>query len=127
MATALSYVISYFFIAIIWVNHHHLLRFAREATSLSKGLSTKGKADLRNVESALLQRFVPDRRNALNPLCKCPHPTLHGARENFAVITMADHEGGLSKLDTFSSEEEEHLLGTLFSRQAPPDFRCHSL
>jgi hypothetical protein len=60
VATALSYVISYFFIAIIWVNHHHLLRFAREATSLSKGLSTKGKADLRNVESALLQRFVEE-------------------------------------------------------------------
>jgi uncharacterized membrane protein len=31
--TALSYAVSYFFIAIIWVNHHHLLRFAHEATS----------------------------------------------------------------------------------------------
>ena len=31
--TALSYVISYLFIAIIWVNHHHLLRFTHEATS----------------------------------------------------------------------------------------------
>src|SRR5258708_6182431 len=31
--TALSYAVSYLFIAIIWVNHHHLLRFAREATS----------------------------------------------------------------------------------------------
>ena len=29
---ALSYAVSYFFIAIIWVNHHHLLRFARTAT-----------------------------------------------------------------------------------------------
>ena len=29
---ALSYVVSYLFIAIVWVNHHHLLRFAREAT-----------------------------------------------------------------------------------------------
>src|SRR5436189_2822519 len=31
--TALSYAVSYLFIAIIWVNHHHLLRFTREATS----------------------------------------------------------------------------------------------
>ncbi|MBT9329673.1 TMEM175 family protein [Paracidobacterium acidisoli] len=30
--TALSYAVSYFFIAIIWVNHHHLLRFAHRAT-----------------------------------------------------------------------------------------------
>lgn len=28
----LSYAVSYLFIAIIWVNHHHLLRFARFAT-----------------------------------------------------------------------------------------------
>ena len=31
--TAVSYVVSYFFIAIIWVNHHHLFGFARTATS----------------------------------------------------------------------------------------------
>ena len=30
--TALSYAVSYLFIAIIWVNHHHLLRFAEHAT-----------------------------------------------------------------------------------------------
>jgi uncharacterized membrane protein len=30
--TALSYAVSYFFIAIIWVNHHHLLRFTHSAT-----------------------------------------------------------------------------------------------
>jgi len=30
--SALSYVVSYLFIAIIWVNHHHLLRFAEHAT-----------------------------------------------------------------------------------------------
>lgn len=29
---ALSYAVSYLFIAIIWVNHHHLLRFAHNAT-----------------------------------------------------------------------------------------------
>jgi uncharacterized membrane protein len=29
----LSYAVSYLFIAIIWVNHHHLLRFAHYATS----------------------------------------------------------------------------------------------
>lgn len=29
---ALSYAVSYLFIAIIWVNHHHLLGFARDAT-----------------------------------------------------------------------------------------------
>jgi uncharacterized membrane protein len=28
----LSYAVSYLFIAIVWVNHHHLLRFAEEAT-----------------------------------------------------------------------------------------------
>lgn len=31
--TALSYAVSYLFIAIIWVNHHHLFRFTHEATS----------------------------------------------------------------------------------------------
>ncbi len=31
--TALSYAVSYLFIAIIWVNHHHLLRFVYTATS----------------------------------------------------------------------------------------------
>lgn len=31
--TALSYVVSYLFIAIIWVNHHHLFKFAHEATA----------------------------------------------------------------------------------------------
>lgn len=30
--TALSYAVSYLFIAIVWVNHHHLLRFAHDAT-----------------------------------------------------------------------------------------------
>jgi uncharacterized membrane protein len=30
--TALSYAVSYLFIAIIWVNHHHLLRFPEHAT-----------------------------------------------------------------------------------------------
>jgi uncharacterized membrane protein len=31
--TALSYAVSYLFIAIIWVNHHHLLRFTHTATT----------------------------------------------------------------------------------------------
>ena len=31
--TGLSYVISYLFIAIVWVNHHHLFRYADVATS----------------------------------------------------------------------------------------------
>jgi len=31
--TALSYAVSYLFVAIIWVNHHHLLRFTHEATA----------------------------------------------------------------------------------------------
>jgi len=30
--TALSYAVSYLFIAIVWVNHHYLLRFAEHAT-----------------------------------------------------------------------------------------------
>jgi uncharacterized membrane protein len=30
--TALSYAVSYLFIAIIWVNHHHLFKFTHEAT-----------------------------------------------------------------------------------------------
>jgi uncharacterized membrane protein len=30
--TALSYLVSYYFIAIVWLNHHHLLRFCRQAT-----------------------------------------------------------------------------------------------
>ena len=30
--TALSYAVSYLFIAIIWVNHHHLLRFTHNTT-----------------------------------------------------------------------------------------------
>jgi uncharacterized membrane protein len=30
--TALSYAVSYLFVAIIWVNHHHLFRFTHEAT-----------------------------------------------------------------------------------------------
>ena len=30
--TGLSYAVSYLFIAIVWVNHHHLLRFADHAT-----------------------------------------------------------------------------------------------
>src|SRR5258705_14018471 len=29
--TGLSYAVSYLFIAIVWVNHHHLLRYATEA------------------------------------------------------------------------------------------------
>jgi uncharacterized membrane protein len=31
--TGLSYVVSYLFIAIVWVNHHHLFGYAKEATS----------------------------------------------------------------------------------------------
>jgi uncharacterized membrane protein len=31
--TGLSYVVSYLFIAIVWVNHHHLFNYADEATS----------------------------------------------------------------------------------------------
>jgi uncharacterized membrane protein len=31
--TALSYAVSYLFIAIIWINHHHLLRFVREPSN----------------------------------------------------------------------------------------------
>jgi uncharacterized membrane protein len=30
--TAISYAVSYLFIAIIWLNHHHLLRFAEQTT-----------------------------------------------------------------------------------------------
>jgi len=30
--TVISYVVSYLFIAIIWLNHHHLLRFVRHTT-----------------------------------------------------------------------------------------------
>jgi uncharacterized membrane protein len=30
--TWLSYAVSYLFIAIVWTNHHHLLRYATEAT-----------------------------------------------------------------------------------------------
>lgn len=30
--TALSYALSYLFIAIIWINHHHLMRFVRQPT-----------------------------------------------------------------------------------------------
>src|SRR5580658_7643755 len=30
--TWLSYAVSYLFIAIVWANHHHLMRFATEAT-----------------------------------------------------------------------------------------------
>src|SRR5206468_11125287 len=30
--TALSYVVSYYFIAIVWINHHHLLRFCQDAS-----------------------------------------------------------------------------------------------
>ena len=30
--TALSYVVSYYFIAIVWLNHHHLFRFFRHVT-----------------------------------------------------------------------------------------------
>ena len=30
--TAVSYAVSYLFIAIVWVNHHHLLRYADVAT-----------------------------------------------------------------------------------------------
>ena len=30
--TALSYALSYLFLAIVWVNHHHLLRYAEKAT-----------------------------------------------------------------------------------------------
>src|SRR6202020_3339491 len=31
--TGLSYAVSYLFIAIVWANHHYLLRYATEATS----------------------------------------------------------------------------------------------
>ena len=31
--TALSYVVSYYFIAIVWINHHHLLKFFPYVTS----------------------------------------------------------------------------------------------
>ena len=31
--TALSYAVSYLFIAIIWINHHHLMRFVRRPTN----------------------------------------------------------------------------------------------
>jgi uncharacterized membrane protein len=31
--TALSYAVSYLFIAIIWINHHYLMRFVREPTN----------------------------------------------------------------------------------------------
>ena len=31
--TLLSYVVSYLFVAIVWVNHHHLLRYAESATA----------------------------------------------------------------------------------------------
>src|SRR6201994_3764191 len=30
--TSLSYLVSYLFIAIVWTNHHHLMRYATEAT-----------------------------------------------------------------------------------------------
>jgi uncharacterized membrane protein len=35
--TALSYAVSYLFIAIIWINHHYLMRFVREPTNRLPG------------------------------------------------------------------------------------------
>ncbi len=35
--TLVSYVVSYAFIAIIWINHHHLLHFVRVASPPSSG------------------------------------------------------------------------------------------
>jgi uncharacterized membrane protein len=35
--TWLSYAVSYLFIAIVWTNHHHLMRYATEATPASCG------------------------------------------------------------------------------------------
>jgi uncharacterized membrane protein len=34
--TALSYVVSYTFIAIVWLNHHHLLRFTEYPSDLGQ-------------------------------------------------------------------------------------------
>jgi uncharacterized membrane protein len=31
--TWVSYVVSYLFIAIVWTNHHHLMRYATQATA----------------------------------------------------------------------------------------------
>jgi uncharacterized membrane protein len=33
----LSYAVSYIFIAIVWVNHHYLMRYAGEATRVCSG------------------------------------------------------------------------------------------
>jgi hypothetical protein len=33
--TALSYAVSYLFVAIIWINHHHLMRFVRKPSNRS--------------------------------------------------------------------------------------------
>jgi uncharacterized membrane protein len=34
LPTALSYAVSYLFIAVIWTNHHHLMRFVPEVPGM---------------------------------------------------------------------------------------------
>ena len=41
--TGVSYAVSYLFVAIVWVNHHHLLRFAEFASFVIQRFSFKEK------------------------------------------------------------------------------------
>ena len=65
--TLLSYAVSYLFVAIVWVNHHHLLRFAEDAT---------GSLIWWNFVHLFLVSFVPfstawvaNSRFAATPVC----------------------------------------------------------
>ena len=81
----LSYAVSYLFIAIVWVNHHHLLHYATEATrledefwnglkeiaktehaSLSNVVAEIDKARRRGNLSSAIRLFVLDRVRATN-------------------------------------------------------------
>ena len=66
--TWLSYAVSYLFIAIVWTNHHHLLRYATEATPRVMWLALNGatadRPQLRTLTFALSHGdvvIIPDR------------------------------------------------------------------
>ena len=53
--TWLSYAVSYLFIAIVWTNHHHLMRYATEATPSS--VVVQFRASVFRVAASALHRL----------------------------------------------------------------------
>lgn len=99
--TAISYAMSYLFIAIIWINHHHLMRFV-------------GSPTLRLIWVNFVHLFM---------ISFLPFATAWIARTRLAPSPMVFYAGIFVGIDIAYNVFEHQVLASAEATKAPPPLR----